>query len=113
MDGDIRLGGAASNRKGRVEIYYDGEWGTVCDDGWDDDDAEVVCRQLWYTNPGARAFGGARYGRGSGPIYLDDVWCSGHEDRLDLCDHGGWENHDCRHHEDASVVCVGKDLKVY
>ena len=57
---------------------------------------------------GAIALSEAFYGEGTGPIFLDEVGCTGNESSLLECSHEGIENHDCLHHEDAGVLCPGK-----
>ena len=102
----VRLvGGAKSTsfHSGRVEVFINGQWGTVCDDSWSSNDAWVVCRQLRYTS--GIAYGGAIYGEGTGPIWLDYVRCRGYESSLLNCPHRGTGQHNCGHGEDASVAC--------
>ena len=85
--------------------FYDGTWGTVCDDNWDIDDAHVVCRQLGFRYA-LKAYGSAHYGQGTGPILLSNVDCSGSESSLFSCRHDRVGKHYCHHYEDAGVRCV-------
>uniref|UniRef100_A0A3B4YJL6 Galectin 3 binding protein n=1 Tax=Seriola lalandi dorsalis TaxID=1841481 RepID=A0A3B4YJL6_SERLL len=105
QEGDIRLFGSKSISEGRVEVYHDGKWGTVCDDGWDLAEAQVVCRQLHF--PGARSVViGQDYGEGSGLIWLDDINCNGTEYHLLTCGFKNWGVTDCTHKEDVGVICT-------
>ncbi|KAK2815803.1 hypothetical protein Q5P01_026270 [Channa striata] len=103
----VRLVNSDNRCSGRVEVYNGGQWGTVCDDGWDLNDANVVCRQLG-CGRARSALSNAAFGPGSGPIWLDDVVCSGSESSVTGCRHPGFGVHDCSHYEDASVVCEGQ-----
>ena len=104
----IRLVGGSSYNEGRVEVNYNGEWGTVCDDGWDNTDAGVVCRQLGFGSSGT-AIGSAGFGQGSGSIWLDSVTCTGNESALASCGHLGFNiTRFCSHHEDAGVRCKSR-----
>lgn len=103
----IRLVGGRNSSEGRVEVTRNGTWGTVCDDSWNIQDANVVCRQLGFERASA-AISNALFGSGVGPIYLDDVRCFGNEASLDQCFASPWGVHNCRHYEDAGVRCYGE-----
>ena len=100
----IRLVNGPTQYEGRVEVYHSGEWGTVCDDEWDLNDAQVVCKQLGFGRA-INVSGQAFYGKGSGTIWLDNVNCVGTEIRIRDCSHNGWGFEDCDHSEDAGVKC--------
>ena len=87
-----------------MELYYHGVWGTVCDDRWDLNDAQVICRELGFSYATA-ALHRAFYGQGSGQIWLNYVNCVGNELTIEDCSHRGWGTHYCSHYEDAGVRC--------
>ena len=98
-----------SYNAGRVEVYYDGTWGTVCDDDWDMKDARVVCRQLGFQRAERAYYQGTNVRDGVGQIWLDNVDCAGYESSLFSCKHIGVGIHNCDHDEDAGVRCGGEN----
>ncbi|KAM4662406.1 HHIP-like protein 1 [Discoglossus pictus] len=95
--------------RGRVEIFINGEWGTVCDDLWNTKAASVVCRQLGFAHV-IKASKQAEFGEGrSLRILLDDVDCSGKEKTLLECKHKEIGKNNCTHQEDAGVICSHKE----
>ncbi|XP_078330906.1 uncharacterized protein LOC111125451 isoform X2 [Crassostrea virginica] len=104
----LRLVGGENPYEGRLEVYYNGTWGTVCDDSWDERDTAVACQSLWFSSNDTDTWCCARFGEGTGLILLDNVGCLGTENDLWQCAHGGWGMHNCRHSEDVSIRCSPK-----
>ena len=104
---EIRLHGGETHYEGGVEIKLNGTWGTICDDFWGIEEANVICRMLNFTE-GALSTQCCGFYNGYGiaeKIWLDDVHCDGDEQSIAECRHGGWGSHNCRHTEDVGVVC--------
>ena len=102
---DIRLANGSSTYNGRVEVWHKGQWGTVCDNDWDIDDAKVVCRQLDMSYENVLVKTGAYFGEGIGPIWLANVNCIGSEQNVSACGHSELGEVNCGHNRDAGVIC--------
>uniref|UniRef100_A0A667X2E3 Soluble scavenger receptor cysteine-rich domain-containing protein SSC5D n=1 Tax=Myripristis murdjan TaxID=586833 RepID=A0A667X2E3_9TELE len=100
----LRLVNGTNRCSGRVEIYHDGQWGTVCDDRWGMQEAAVTCREMNCGAPLAVKYRG-HFGHGEDQVWMDDVECTGKEKSLTQCPHRGFGENDCDHSEDAGVIC--------
>ncbi|XP_049329681.1 deleted in malignant brain tumors 1 protein-like isoform X7 [Astyanax mexicanus] len=104
--GSVRLVDGDSRCAGRVEVLYRGQWGSVCGNNWDMRDAAVVCRELG-CGEAVDTYHESYFGSASGPIWMDNVHCSGSESTLRNCESAGWGKHNCDHSKDAGVICSG------
>ena len=103
-DGDLRLtAGGGEFGFGLLEVYHNDEWGMVCDDFFDNNSADVACRQLGYD--GAVEYLSRLSRQPSRTIWLDDVRCNGLESKLVDCQHTDWGDHNCAYEEHVAVRC--------
>ncbi|XP_057184786.1 scavenger receptor cysteine-rich type 1 protein M130-like [Triplophysa rosa] len=105
----LRLRGGKGRCSGRLEVYHNSEWGSVCDDLWDIRDAQVVCRQLG-CGAALSADGNEAFGAGEGVVWLNRVECRGTEIHLWDCPHVLNKHTDCSHKEHVELICA--DLSV-
>ena len=107
-EGAVQLLRGPTTNCGRVEVFHNRQWGTVCDDRWNLAAGNIVCQQLNYTNA-QTVYDTARFGRGKGPIWIDGIRCTSRSASfISECEHNGWGIHDCTHAEDAGVCCQRK-----
>ncbi len=97
----IRLVGGADFHEGRVEVFYNGVWGTVCSNDWTLENAHVVCRQLGLGPTIDHSLLGIA--QGVGVVWLDSVACGGREGALSDCVHTGWAAGSCSHVQDVRM----------
>ncbi|NXR20563.1 C163A protein, partial [Cinclus mexicanus] len=102
---ELRLAGGGSPCAGRVEVKLRGHWGSVADDGWELEDAEVVCQQLGCGSAAGAYFARERFGVGDGNVSLAMVDCEGYEATLWDCEIRGWGPYGNLHEWDVAVVC--------
>lgn len=101
-DGALRLAGG-NKSSGRLEVFHDSTWGTVCSDDFGAVDAAVACRQLGFAT--GRVAPLQHFGPGKGRVWMEAVGCLGGEARLADCPFDGWQQSDCPHELDAGVIC--------
>ncbi|XP_053506020.1 scavenger receptor cysteine-rich type 1 protein M130-like [Ictalurus furcatus] len=98
----LRLSGGEGSCSGRLEVYHNATWGSVCDDQWNIRNAQVVCRQLG-CGSALSADRNVSSGPGEGTIWLNRVKCRGDEIHLWDCHHSLKKHTDCSH---AGVTCA-------
>ncbi|XP_039246441.1 scavenger receptor cysteine-rich type 1 protein M130-like [Pipra filicauda] len=104
---ELRLVDGGGPCAGRVEVKLRGHWGSVADNNWDMEDAEVVCQQLGCGSAAGAYSARDRFGIGAGPINLAVVDCKGEEATLWDCKIRGWGPYNGTHEFDTAVICQG------
>ena len=92
-------------QEGTVEVCFNNTYGSICHNLWNENDARVVCRDLGFSSENTTALINAHYGSSSGPIYLNNVQCTGDEASLMNCSTVR-EIDGCTHEQDAGVSCL-------
>ncbi|XP_037394047.1 deleted in malignant brain tumors 1 protein [Pygocentrus nattereri] len=100
----VRLVGG-SHCSGRVEVFHGETWSTVCDADFDQQDAEVVCRELGCGLP-VEVLGAAAFGRGEGQVWSEELQCRGNESQIHFCPTTSSLKHNCSHDNDVGLVCA-------
>ncbi|VDI01206.1 Hypothetical predicted protein, partial [Mytilus galloprovincialis] len=103
----VRLIGGSKPTEGRVEVYHNGNWGTICDDMFDINDARVLCHTLGFSSshpviPKLTPYGSFS---SSSPVLMDDLKCLGTETDIANCRFNGWGKSDCTYRESISISC--------
>lgn len=120
------MAGGLDELGGRVELCHRGVWGSICNHGFGEQEAKVVCTQLGFTECKSRNNSNNYhitqnililiflawsvvsipiFGTGMGPIHLDAVSCEGNESTLLECSHRGLTIHNCYRNEEVAVTC--------
>ena len=103
------VGAPASPPEGVVQVFYNNTWGWVCDEQWDKQNADVVCRELSLTDSSAAQIVAAS-NQDHGAIWTNNVQCVGNESSLFSCPHDRWKLNGCYgNNQRAGLACSGCD----
>ena len=122
----VRLVNGSTEQEGRIEVCVNGVWGSICDQGWDTDDGDVVCQQLGYTRQGPiiinpnyyyyyyclyqtepTIFNNSYYGDGNYPIVYSNINCRGWENAITDCNKDNYLEYTCPSGHVAGLRCNG------
>lgn len=108
----LRLADGDTPQSGRVEVFFKGQWSSICDSGFDNEDARAICNMLGYHDTGiAKAFTGSHFGQGAGDMILSSVNCKGTETDIKMCP-ATWGKNNCNHRKDAGVNCDSTPIRL-
>lgn len=102
--GDARLVGGGPPTQGRVEIYINGSWWTVCGSWFGSQHGQIVCNQLDLPKL-FEVYYGAGFGEGNGSILTEEYYCQGNETSLLNCAKTGYHSYCGGHYEDVGIAC--------
>ncbi|XP_026109155.1 deleted in malignant brain tumors 1 protein-like [Carassius auratus] len=98
----VRLVGD-SHCSGRLEIYHNQTWMSVCDAVFDPQDAEVVCRELDCGAP-VQVLGAAAFHKGDAQMWTKEIQCRGDESQIQMCPAS--QKHNCSHDDHQALLCA-------
>lgn len=104
LEKTVRLIGGASDREGRVEVYWAEQWGTISDEGFDINDGHTICKFIGFIGA-EEVYGGAHFGEGSGSVWMSNMECMGNESSPYACRQSKIGPQDSTHQHDAGVKC--------
>ncbi len=97
---------------GRLELIYENTWHTVCDAAFDQQDAEVVCRELDCGAP-VQLLGAAAFGKGDAQMWTQEIQCRGNESQIYFCPTSSSLKYNCTHENDIGLSCSGRFCQTY
>ena len=106
----IRLQGSPHASVGRLEVWRNEMWGSVCNEHFTIEAANVVCRQLGFDQASDYTPGGY-FGQSTGPIHMSNVMCTGNEASITDCTFS--TTHSCNHSQDVGIYCQGMHIHTY
>ncbi|KAH3863004.1 deleted in malignant brain tumors 1 protein-like [Dreissena polymorpha] len=107
----LRLQDGDTSHSGRVEMFIKGDWHSICDTGFDDSEAQVVCNMLGLHSTGiAKAYRGSHFGQGAGEIVIGSLTCKGNE--ADIMECNPAFDSSCNHRNDAGVNCDSTPVRL-